>query len=267
MRELVEHRCPDLLAAATGRLAADPFDRLDDGTAYLQTAIFCASIAGLASVRGFEPAFYAGHSLGELSALVAAGSIDAHEGLDLVITRGRLMQRAADAGPPGGMLAVGTAASEGASLAEAFGLTLANDNSPEQIVLSGPLPAIRAARSEAKARGLRAFQLPIKGAFHSPAMASVVGEFRAALEAFEFRAPRAPVFSCAIAAPFDDVPARLAQSLVGAVRWREVVVALSERGATTFVEIGPGKALTGLIRRTLPGVDAHAVSEEELVDA
>lgn len=267
MRELVARRRPDLLSAAIDAVGADPFERLDEGTAYLQPAIFCASIARLPDAAGCEPELFAGHSLGELSALVAAGALDDHDALGLVVARGRLMQRVAEGGPPGGMLAVGAGGDVAASIAAEFGLTVANDNSAEQVVLSGPLERIVAARTEAKSRGLRASTLPIKGAFHSPAMAAIVGEWRAALDATAFARPRALVFSCVTAAPFDDVRARLAESLVRGVRWREVVLALRAHGATTFVEVGPGQVLTRLVRRIAPEVDARPAVELDSVHA
>jgi acyl transferase domain-containing protein len=267
MRDVVERQRPDLLALAADVVGADPFEHLDEGTAYLQPAIYCTSITSLHAVRAIEPDLYAGHSLGEIAALVAAGSIAEDDGLRLVAARGRLMQSAAEAEPDGAMLAVGAGIEAAAELAEAHGLTVANDNSPEQTVLSGPAAAVTAARDAVKARGLRAFRLPINGAFHSPAMAPAVPELRALLEAIEVRPPRRPVYSCVTAEEFDDVRARLAQSLVRGVRWREVLVALRERGADRFVEVGPGQVLTKLTRATLPGVDALPADELEAVGA
>lgn len=266
MRQSVETRRPDLLELAVEVVATDPFERVGEGTAYLQPAIFCASMSELAALDGVAPDFYAGHSMGELSALVAAGSLDEDDGLRLVAERGRLMQRAAAACPDeGGMLAVGTGPERAAELAESFGLTVSNDNAPDQVVLSGPGASIDAARAEAKAAGLRAFRLPIKGAFHSPAMQGVVAEFRAALDAVDLRPPRRPVFSCVTAAEFDDVRLRLAESLTHGVRWREVTLALHERGVRRFVEAGPGRALSKLVGRTLPDATVESPSEQEVV--
>ncbi|HEX8051877.1 MAG TPA: ACP S-malonyltransferase [Thermoleophilaceae bacterium] len=267
MRDLVERRRPDLLALAVELVGADPFERIDAGTAYLQPAIYCTTIASLHAVRALEPDLYAGHSLGELAALAAAGSISEDDGLRLVAARGRLMQRAAEAEGDGAMLAVGAGIDAATELAHAYGLTVANDNSPEQTVLSGPAAAVTDARDDVKARGLRAFRLPIDGAFHSPAMAAALPEFRALLDATEVRPPRRPVFSCVTAQEFDDVRARLAESLVRGVRWREVLLALHARGADRFVEVGPGQVLTKLARATLPGVDALPAEELEAVGA
>lgn len=260
MRELVESAWPELLEAATDAVGDDPFERIEDGTAFLQPAIFCASMAAL---RGFdfEPDLYAGHSLGELSALVAAGSLTVDDGLALVTTRGRLMQRAAELGPVGGMLAVGCGRELAAEIARPLGLTIANDNSPGQVVLSGPAEGIASGKVEARRRGLRAFRLPIKGAFHSAAMEPVVGEFCAALDAVDVRPPRRPVLSCVTASEFDDVRLRLSESLTHGVRWREVLHGLHERGARRFVEAGPGKVLTGLVRKTLKDVETVAPAQ------
>jgi len=267
MRELVELHRPDLLELAIEAVGADPFERINDGTAYLQPAIYCASLASIECMPALEPGAYAGHSLGELTALAAAGALSDEEGLRLVAVRGRLMRRAAESGPAGAMLAVAGGLPVAAGVAEEFGLTVANDNSPDQVVLSGSEDAIVSARSAVKARGQRAFRLPISGAFHSPAMAEAVPEFRAALDAVELRPPRAPVFSCVTAAPFDDVRARLAESLTRGVRWREVLLALRARGVTRFFELGPGQVLTGLVKATLDGADARSAQELESVGA
>jgi [acyl-carrier-protein] S-malonyltransferase len=267
MRELVATRRPDLLALAVELTGADPFERSEDGTAYLQPAIYCASIASLAGTSRPHADLYAGHSMGELTALALAGSLDEHDGLRLVAIRGRLMQRMAEDVAAGAMLAVGAGAREVAGLARTHGLIISNDNSPEQSVLSGPLDAILAARAEAKVSGLRAFKLAVKGAFHSPLIEPAVPEFRAALADVEFRPPVRPVFSCVSAREFDDVRARLAESLTHPVRWREVLLALRERGATSFVEAAPGQVLTKLTRATLPGAEARALVEEEAVHA
>jgi [acyl-carrier-protein] S-malonyltransferase len=263
MRQQVEAHRPDLLVAVVQALGVDPFDCLDHGTAYLQPAIYCASLAHL---RGHgEPVadYYAGHSLGEITALVAAGAISDMDGLELVIRRGRLMQRASDEPPAGAMLAIALDTDTAGRIAGPLGLTVANDNSPQQAVLSGPAPAIAQAASEIKARGLRAYQLPIKGAFHSPALQGIVEEYRSALAQITIRAPRRPVLSCVTAEPFKDPRAELARSLTSGVRWREVLLALHSNGVTQFLETGPGRVLSGLARKTLTDIQAHALGELE----
>ena len=267
MRDRVLAARPDLLAVAKEVVGADPFERLHEGTAYLQPAIYCASLASITRLEGPDADMMAGHSMGELTALVAAGSVNEYDGLALAATRGRLMQQAAEQGPEGAMLALGTDAESALELTRSHGLVVANDNAPDQVVLSGEVEAILAARADAKRSGLRAFRLPIKGAFHSPALVSVTPEFKAALERVEIRPPMVPVFSCVTAREFDDIPARLAESLTHGVRWREVLLALVARGVSRFVELGPGRVLTKIVRSSLSDVEALAVDEMETARA
>jgi malonyl CoA-acyl carrier protein transacylase len=199
----------------------------------------------------------AGHSLGELGALVAAGAIAERDGLALVTLRGRLMQDAGERAGDGSMLALmGAGAAENApQLAESHGLAVANDNSPQQVVLSGERGALPAAAADAKQLGLRTMELSVSGAFHSPMMASAVPEFSAALQRVEISEPRVPVISAVTAQPFDDIRRELADALTSPVRWRETLLKLHELGATRFVEVGPGRVLTGLTKRTLQDVE------------
>jgi [acyl-carrier-protein] S-malonyltransferase len=199
----------------------------------------------------------AGHSLGELGALVAAGSLTERDGLGLVALRGRLMQEAGERAGDGSMLALlgAGAADHAPALADAHGLSVANDNSPQQVVLSGPRSALADAAAAAKELGLRAMDLPVTGAFHSPMMASAVPEFAAALDRVEVSEPRVPVLSAVTAEPFDDIRLRLVEALTSAVRWRETLLALHGLGAEQFVEVGPGRVLTGLVKRTLRDVE------------
>jgi [acyl-carrier-protein] S-malonyltransferase len=267
MREQVERACPDLLEQAIDELGVDPFEHVDDGTAFAQPALYCASLAGWTAADRPPAAFMAGHSLGELAALVAAGSLDESDGLSLAVIRGRVMQDAAASGPQGGMLAALGNGDQALAVAERLGLTVANDNAPGQLVLSGPRDALKTARAELKATGLRTIPLRVQGAFHSPAMAAAVPEFRAALDGVELDEPQVPVVSSTTARPFDDIRARLADALVRPVRWREALIALHEAGVRRFVETGPGTVLTGLVRRTLDAVDARAVDVPEAAGA
>jgi [acyl-carrier-protein] S-malonyltransferase len=257
MREQVARVRPDLLKLAIEVVGDDPFLRVDDGTAYAQPAIFCASISGWCQMGRPTYEFTAGHSMGELGALVAAGVLSERSGLELVALRGRLMQQAGEAAGDGGMIAVGgaEAAERAEEVAAPHGLSIANDNSPQQVVLSGPAAVLPAAEATARELGLRAKILPVTGAFHSPMMASAVPEFERALARVELGPANSTVISAVTAEPFDDVRARLVQALTGPVRWRELLLALNERGVTRFVEVGPGKVLTGLAKRTLKDVE------------
>jgi [acyl-carrier-protein] S-malonyltransferase len=262
MRETVSQLRPDLLSLVDQIVGEDPFVRAEEGTRFAQPAIFCASLAGWEALGRPAGDFMAGHSLGELAALVAAGCLTERDGLELVALRGRLMQESGERAGDGGMLALlgAGAADHAGELADAHGLAVANDNSPQQVVLSGDRGSFDAASAAAKELGLRPMDLPVTGAFHSPMMAEAVPSFTAALERVEVSPPQGvTVFSAVTAAPFDDVRAQLAQALTMPVRWRETLLAMHDRGADRFVEVGPGRVLTGLAKRTLKDVElAHA---------
>jgi malonyl CoA-acyl carrier protein transacylase len=262
MRETVAGVRPDLLSLADEIVGEDPFARAEEGTRFAQPAIFCASLAGWEALGRPSGDFMAGHSLGELAALVAAGSLTERDGLELVALRGKLMQESGERAGDGGMLALmgAGAADHAPELADAHGLSVANDNSPQQVVLSGDRRAFPEAIAAAKELGLRPMELPVTGAFHSPMMAEAVPSFATALERVEVSPPQGvTVLSAVTAAPFEDVRAQLAQALTMPVRWREVLLAMRERGAERFVEVGPGRVLTGLVKRTLKDVElAHA---------
>ncbi|HYZ81345.1 MAG TPA: ACP S-malonyltransferase [Solirubrobacteraceae bacterium] len=258
MRDQVERVRPDLLEMAVSAVGEDPFPRADEGTNFAQPAIFCASLAGWEALGRPAEAFMAGHSLGELGALVAAGALAEREGLELVALRGRLMHESGLAAGDGSMFAVlGAGASEHAEeIAEAHDLTVANDNSPQQVVLSGDKARFAEAMAQAKELGLRAMELDVTGAFHSPMMAGAVPEFERALAEVSFREPAdTTVVSAVTAQPFTDPRRELADALTMPVRWREVMLTLHELGAQRFVDVGPGRVLTGLAKRTVSGVE------------
>ena len=263
-RALVAAVRPDLLELATELVGEDPFERMSEGTAYAQPAVYCASIAGYEQLGRPAAEYFAGHSLGEVGALAAAGAIDDADGLRIVVVRGRVMADAAERGDRGGMLAVGSDREQAAALGAEHGLTLANENSPQQFVLSGPLPAIEAAEAAAKGSGARAKKLAVAGAFHTEAMASGVEPFRAALGRIDFRDPEAPVISSTTAEPFgEDVRDALSASLTSPIRWTAVLATLSELGVTRYLDVGPGKVLAGLVRRTLDGVETETLASRE----
>jgi malonyl CoA-acyl carrier protein transacylase len=263
MRDEVEAQRPDLLRLACDAVGDDPFVRASEGTRFAQPAIFCASLAGWERLRRPEPDVLAGHSLGEVTALVVAGSLAEEDGLRVVAARGRLMQEAADTSGGGGMLAVRASRAQVEKVAALHGLTVANENEPRQVVLSGARGALETAANVLGEAGIRCKLLPIRGAFHSPAMAGAVPPFRALLGEVEFRKPRTPVLCCATAEPFDDPRARLAQAITSPVRWLEVAHALYRLGARRFLDAGPGRVLAGLIGRTLDGVEVHVATDLE----
>lgn len=261
MRDTVARERPDLLEQVIAAVGEDPFPRAGDGTNFAQPAIFAASLAGWHALGRPCGDMMAGHSLGELAALVAAGAVSEADGIRLVVLRGKLMDESGRAAGDGGMVALigAGAADQAPEIAAATGLVVANDNSPQQVVLSGARSAQDAAIAEAKSRGLRARALEVSGAFHSPMMASAVPEFTAALATTAFREPGVTVLCAVTAEPFTDPARELADALTMPVRWRETLLAMHARGAERFVEVGPGRALTGLAKRTLSDVElVHA---------
>jgi [acyl-carrier-protein] S-malonyltransferase len=259
MRDLVAQRDPDLLERVTALVGEDPFPRAGESTRFAQPAIFCASLAGWDALD-LEPAAAAGHSLGELAALAAAGVLAREDALRLVVLRGRLM---ADADDVGSMLAlVGATQEDAEAVPTEAGVTVANDNAPGQVVLSGPRDALARAQEIASERGRRALPLDVAGAFHSPSMEPAVEPFRAALDDTEIHEGAFAVVSCATTKPFEDVRAELAAALTRPVRWRETVLALHEAGARRFVEVGPGKVLARLGKRILPDCPVETPAEE-----
>jgi malonyl CoA-acyl carrier protein transacylase len=243
-----------LLQRGIELLGYDPFADLGMGTRVQQPAIFlvCACAWDTHAEESHPPVAAAGHSLGEYAALHAAGALGFDDALLLVDERAAAMQYAA-AARQGGMVAMlGGDAHAVAELARGLGLTLANDNAPGQVVLSGPLELIDAAAERARSdAGARAMKLDVAGAFHSPLMEPAAERLRAALAATPLREPAFPVWSNGSAAPFVDVRRELAENLLKPVRWRETLLSLRAQGAERCGERGPGAVLTGMVKRTL----------------
>jgi malonyl CoA-acyl carrier protein transacylase len=247
---------PELVARAEERMGEDPFARAGRSTACAQPAVFLASMAAWRerALPIADVCAMAGHSLGELSALAAAGVLTVDDALELVIQRGALMAGAAEAQPGGSMLALlGAEPSVAADLAERHGVALANDNAPGQVVVSGDRVLLKRLGADARRLGLRTLELDVTGAFHSPAMRPAVLPLRRAVEQAPVRAAAVPVVSGLTARPFEDLPGELAGAVTGVVRWREVMGALVALGATEFVDVGPGRVLERLVRRNLGG--------------
>jgi malonyl CoA-acyl carrier protein transacylase len=260
MREQVERHRPDLLELAAEEVSDDLFERAEDGTRWAQPAIFCAALAGYEVLGSrYEPDFMAGHSLGEIAALVAADALSAEDGLRLVAARGRLMQEASEQTGDGGMMAV--RARDRAPVEQVVaqtGVVIANDNAPDQLILSGAVSALEEAEELLGQHKVRAKRLPVSGAFHTPMMEPAVAPFREVVERTEVRSPRVPVFSCVTAAPFHEIRDQLVEAITHPVRWTDVMGALHELGATHYVETGPGRVLTNLVRKSLEDVEAEA---------
>ena len=248
-----------------------------------QPAIYVTSIAILRALQRAlpkaGPLMVAGHSFGQITALVAADALSFADGLALARERGRLMDEA-DSRAPGGMAALLGPDIDAVrqlverACAQTGGvLVVANDNCPGQIVISGDEVTLSAALALApEIRARKSVRLPISIAAHSPLMAPVNDEFAERVRATEMRAPAMPVYGNLGAAPLTTVAANRAElqgQLTGAVRWRESVQNMIADGATQFVEIGPGSVLTGLLRRIdrkTPGIALNSAdSLQELI--
>jgi [acyl-carrier-protein] S-malonyltransferase len=244
---------PELAARAVVEVGADPFKRAEHGTRFLQPALYCASIAAWIRMGRPLPRFVAGYSLGEFAALAVAGSFSVEEGLRLVTIRGRLMQRAMDNAPAGGMIVVsGLGERAIQALSRRHGLTIAGDNCPGQMVLAGESVALGAAAVDAASLGARCSRLAVPGSFHSDAVQSTAAEFEEVLRDADIRQPRLGAFCCTTGGLFDDVRARLLDGFSKRVEWRSTLLALHRAGARRFVDVGPGNGLTRLVQRTLP---------------
>ena len=245
------HRDNPLLQRGIELLGFDPFERLADGTRSHQPALFLCSMCQWASGERITPLAAAGHSLGEYAALTAAGAIEFEDAVKLVGARANAMAEAADR-EPGGMVAMlGGERDDVLQLADEIGLSLANDNAPGQIVLSGSMADIDEAVERATHINMRARKLDVGGAFHSPLMAPAADALRSALDATDIGETAFPVLSNGSTEPFADIRAELAENLLRPVRWRETLLSLQNMGATDFVECGPGAVLRGLVKRTL----------------
>ena len=239
-----------------------------------QPALLTASIAALRVIETrapeARPAFAAGHSLGEFSALVAAGSLAFGDAARLVRERGRLMKRAGSLAP-GGMAAILSlerdvlaAVCEEASQATGQRVQIANDNSPGQVVISGDRAALDKAMELARAKGARrVLPLAVTIAAHSALMQPITRSFRGELDAVPFAPMRVPVIGNVYAHPIDypDVRDELEAQLTSPVRWSETIQYLVSRGVNRFVEIGPRDVLAGLVRRIDSSVSVMSVGD------
>ena len=269
----------DTLAEPISQIAwqgpADVLDRTENA----QPALLATSIAYLSVLRerlgkGHEPAFMAGHSMGQYSALVAAGAVSLADGIRLVRERGRLMQASGE-GRDGAMAAVIglddaqlPALVDEASRLGVFGI--ANRNAPGQVVVSGERAAVDAAGDIAKRLGARkTVVLPVSVAAHSPLMRAAADGMRGALAGVRFSDPHPALLANADARSLDTADAcrnELVEHLTTGVDWVRAVETMRASGVTTFVEVGPGRVLTGLIKRIAPDVEAVAVDDASAPD-
>lgn len=239
-------------------------------TRVTQPAVFLHSvITAICMGDEFQPDMVGGHSLGEFSALVAAGALNFEDGLRLVFARAQAMQKACEV-TPGTMAAIIALPDETIEAtctevsAEGNGVVVpANYNCPGQLVISGNVDAVNAACDKLKAAGAkRALVLPVGGAFHSPLMQPAAEELQKAIEEVDFLTPRCPIYQNVDAQAHTDaaeIKKNLMAQLTASVKWTQEVNNMIEAGATEFTECGPGKALQGMIAKIAKGNDAVTV--------
>lgn len=235
-------------------------------TKVTQPAIFLHSVILAKCSPDFKPDMVAGHSLGEFSALTAAGALDFEDGLRLVSIRAQAMQKACEANPGtmAAILALPTDKVE-AICAEVDGVVVpANYNCEGQIVISGSVEAVTEASEKMKAAGAkRALILPVGGAFHSPLMQLAADELAAGIESAKFNEPVCPIYQNVTALPTTDpqeIKKNLLAQLTAPVKWTQTVVNMVAGGASDFIEVGPGKVLQGLVSK----IAANHISVNQL---
>lgn len=229
-------------------------------TVYTQPCLYVVEsiLADLFKERSGPPALVAGHSLGEYVALYVAGVFDFETGLRLVKQRADLMASAQG----GEMVALIGFDRQQLELHVQYtsNVVIANDNSDAQVVISGTPGAVAEILSKVKIK--KSVKLNVSGAFHSPLMSDAAGKYQQVLRSVNFNDAKFPVISNVEPMPSTDaglLKQRLAQQMTGAVRWREICLQLPLEGVTRVVEVGPGKVLTGLIKRTCPGLELENV--------
>ncbi len=251
---------------------AEADELVDTANAQLSTYVLSLVVHHDAVDRGLEFTHFAGHSLGEYTALTAAGVIGFEDGCRLVHARGQAMRGAAKE-RPGTMAAIigldVAAVIDACAAAEDDEVWVANDNAPGQVVIAGTQVAIDQAGELAKERGARKpMPLPLAGAFHTPLMASAQGALDTAIHATEFRGVDSMVWANVDANAHSDPanwPALLSDQLCQPVQWRTEVLAMAAHGVERFIELGPGSVLTGMVKRIVPDAAlASAASPDEV---
>lgn len=236
-------------------------------TKVTQPAVFLHSVVLASLFPGFSPDMVAGHSLGEFSAMVASGALGFEDGLTLVSKRAHAMQKACEKAPStmAAIIGLDIATVERVCSETAGVVVPANYNCPGQIVISGEVASVNAACESLKAAGAkRALPLKVGGAFHSPLMEPARQELAEAIEKTVFSQPKCPIYQNVDAKPHTDpqeIKQNLLLQLTSPVRWTQIVEAMIADGATTFVELGPGTVLQGLIKKTNKEVAAESHQE------
>jgi len=232
-------------------------------TLYTQPCLFVVEsiLADLLQEKGHFPDLVAGHSLGEYSALYAARVFNFETGLNLVQNRSRLMD-AAEGGKMAALMKFDRTSLE-TVINQTENVVIANDNSAEQVVISGTPEAVDLVLGQVKVK--RVMPLKVSGAFHSPLMENAAIQFQQILELVNFRSAKVPVISNVNPSqPITDaeeLKSYLIQQMTSSVRWREIILKLLDVGVEKAIEVGPGKVLTGLIKRTVPAIELENISQ------
>ena len=268
----VVERAEDVLGRSLAPMLLDPDANLDR-TEDAQLAVLLSSLMAWEKVRGTlgTPVAFAGHSLGQITALLVSGSLPFDEGIRLAARRAWHTQRAADRreGCMLALLGATTDQAEDACGAAPDACWIANDNAPGQVVVAGTPEGVEAAAGRASAAGVRRTTLlPVGGAFHTPLMEEARVGFAEDLEHVRLSVSGTPVVSNGDARPYVDGEGwrrRLAEHLVHPVRWRQSVGTLVGLGATELVEVGPGTTLAGLARRIVPDVSVRSTEDDPIL--
>ncbi|HKK62918.1 MAG TPA: ACP S-malonyltransferase [Bacteroidales bacterium] len=260
------HQSNDILGFSITDIMFEGSDEDLKQTKVTQPAIFLHSVILAESIENFNPEMTAGHSLGEFSALVASGALSFEDGLQLVYKRAMAMQKACEINPSSMAAILGMENEIVEEICSSIDdiVVPANYNSTGQIVISGSDSGIDKAIEVLKEKGAkRAVKLPVGGAFHSPLMEPAKEELEKAIAATSFSKPRCPIYQNVNASPStnpDTIRQNLVEQLVSPVKWTQTVINMVNDGATLFTEVGPGKVLQGLIKKTDRSVETESAS-------
>ena len=237
-------------------------------TKVTQPAVFLHSVIQALTTADFQPDMVAGHSLGEFSALVANRVLSFEDGLKLVFQRAMAMQKACETNPSTMAAVLGLADEKVEEVCASIDAMVvpANYNCPGQLVISGSTEGIAIAQVKMKEAGAkRALPLPVGGAFHSPLMEPAREELEKAIESTQFHEAICPIFQNVTAAAstgLEDIKENLKKQLTAPVKWTQSVQAMVEKGATLFIESGPGKVLQGLVKKIHPDAEVKSITDE-----
>jgi [acyl-carrier-protein] S-malonyltransferase len=263
--EVVE-RAEAALGQPLAHLLLDASDADLGRTREAQLAVLLASLLAWEAIRGQldGPIAFAGHSLGQITALIASGALSLEDGVRLAVSRADCTQAAADDAPGRMAALIGAGPDVADEACIGVDAWLANDNAPGQVVIGGTPAGVDAATVRAGELGVRrVIPLKVGAAFHTVLMSPAAAALAPVLAATAFRSPSAPVVSNADARPYTDGPGwseRLATHLISPVRWRSTLETLAGMGVDTFFEVGPGNVLAALARRTVPAIPTRGIS-------